>query len=288
LKTAADLETRMIKNLLLGLDASKASKHAETIALRLAERHQARITALSVVDQPFLTLPHPGVTGRSYQRFMKDVRGRLDRASAKSKVLLSAFRSKCQRRKLPIRTLDYDGDPYPQILDAAAEHDLIVIARDANFHTSASQLFGLPATTLLRDNPRPLVLCCPGKSDASSAVIAYDGSVPSMRAVQMFALLGGLAAERVHVVTIDAKPNVAEARARRAAGYLGRHGISAEFRGIASNLAPAEVLLDQARGLGGSLLVMGAYGRTGWRETLFGSCTRSLLRLSDVPLFVYH
>ena len=37
-----------------------------------------------------------------------------------------------------------------------------------------------------------------------------------------------------------------------------------------------------------ALLVMGAYGQPAWREFIFGSATRSLLKLSPVPLFLCH
>jgi nucleotide-binding universal stress UspA family protein len=277
----------MLKNLLLGLDTSEASKQAEAIALKLAARFQSRVTALSVIDEPFLTLLGPAGTGTTYHRFVKDV-ARLKRARVRSKALLSTFHAKCQKRKVALQMLDYHGDPYPQVLNFADRHDLIVIGRDTTFHTDTSQFLGKPAASLVKDNPRPVILCCPGAGDASSALIAYDGSIPAMRAVQMFLLLQGLAMERVHVVTIDGKKDTAEAQARRAAEYLNSHGLLAESRGVASKLDPADALLEQARKLRASLLVMGAYGRTGWRETLFGSCTRTLLRRSVVPLFVYH
>jgi nucleotide-binding universal stress UspA family protein len=37
-----------------------------------------------------------------------------------------------------------------------------------------------------------------------------------------------------------------------------------------------------------SLLVMGAYGRSTLREFFAGSMTRTMLRESPVPLFLYH
>ena len=57
---------------------------------------------------------------------------------------------------------------------------------------------------------------------------------------------------------------------------------------MASAAPPAEVILEQARQLGARLLVMGAYGQPAIREFFFGSVTRTVLKESPVPLFLYH
>jgi nucleotide-binding universal stress UspA family protein len=42
---------------------------------------------------------------------------------------------------------------------------------------------------------------------------------------------------------------------------------------------------ETQEGPGDTLVVMGAYGRSTWREFLFGSVTRHVLRDSPVPVF---
>jgi nucleotide-binding universal stress UspA family protein len=48
------------------------------------------------------------------------------------------------------------------------------------------------------------------------------------------------------------------------------------------------VLAEQVKAQGAALLVMGAYGQPVWREFFLGSVTRSMLKDTRVPLFVYH
>jgi nucleotide-binding universal stress UspA family protein len=48
------------------------------------------------------------------------------------------------------------------------------------------------------------------------------------------------------------------------------------------------VILERARQLGARLLVMGVYGQPRLREFFIGSATRTVLRASTVPLFLYH
>ena len=54
------------------------------------------------------------------------------------------------------------------------------------------------------------------------------------------------------------------------------------------NEAVGEAILDQARQLDAQLLVMGAYGQPTLREFFLGSVTRTALRKSTIPLFLYH
>ena len=47
-------------------------------------------------------------------------------------------------------------------------------------------------------------------------------------------------------------------------------------------------LLGAARKAGGDVLVMGAYGRSAWREFVLGGATRSVIRHLDMPVLMAH
>ena len=49
-----------------------------------------------------------------------------------------------------------------------------------------------------------------------------------------------------------------------------------------------DVLLQQVRKLDPFLVVIGTYGQPTWAGVPFGSVTRTMLKLSPVPLFLYH
>lgn len=73
------------------------------------------------------------------------------------------------------------------------------------------------------------------------------------------------------------------------AATLARHGIrctSAEARG--SDLLVGEELLKQAEQDLSDLLVMGAYGRSRFREFVFGGATRTLLNDANLPVLFSH
>ena len=77
-------------------------------------------------------------------------------------------------------------------------------------------------------------------------------------------------------------------RGDRAVEFLRLHNVAARLHAIESTAPPAAVLGEQARALNAGLIVMGAYGQTILKELVFGSTTRTLLKSSPVPLFLFH
>ena len=117
-------------------------------------------------------------------------------------------------------------------------------------------------------------------------VIAWNASVEASRAVA--AAMPLLAAARsVHIVSIDepGKPFDATPLATQ----LGWHRIASELRATTlSDRHVAEALLDECHTLGASLLVMGGYTHSRFREMIFGGVTQHLIRHAPLPVLMAH
>ncbi|MGK9167549.1 universal stress protein [Inquilinus limosus] len=277
----------MLKNLLIGLDTTEASSRAESVALDLAKRHRVSICGVSVIDVPFLTAPEAIPIGGTYYKFAKDV-ALLKQAQERSRAVLRQFEKRCRTFAVRSTTEEYRGEPYEELRKAADIHDLIVIGRDVTFHRDEHAVLGDPVARLVKNLPRPLVVVPPSPPRGSAVLVAYDSSLPAMRALQLYALLGLFPDIPTGVIAIDRDKAKAEAIAGRGAHFLRLHGIRADTVGIRSDEDPAQVLLSELQSYEPGLLVMGAFGHRGWREALLGSCTGTLLRHGTVPLFVYH
>ena len=97
---------------------------------------------------------------------------------------------------------------------------------------------------------------------------------------------GGVDAAIVDVILGDDDGRVAAEDALR---YMSRHGVHGELRHEAKGMdAPEEVLVRVAGEIGAGLIVMGAFGRTRLRETLFGGVTRFMLDVAPAPLLLVH
>lgn len=131
----------------------------------------------------------------------------------------------------------------------------------------------------------------PGDLAFKTVVVAWDGGLPASRAVsEAMALLA--AADTVHVLCID--PDATEGGAGEAPGwdlanYLARHGARVTVDAVPSGgQSVASTIERHARDVGADLIVMGAYGRSRFRQRLFGGTTRSMLDSCSVPLLMAH
>jgi nucleotide-binding universal stress UspA family protein len=119
-------------------------------------------------------------------------------------------------------------------------------------------------------------------------VVAFDGSPPAVRALQAFEASGLAKGQEVHVICAGPDRCGIESRVGRAVEYLALHGIEAKACPVLTSAAPCRVLAKQVQQLNAGLLVMGAFGRSRFRELLCGSLTRTMLTTSPVPLFLCH
>jgi nucleotide-binding universal stress UspA family protein len=141
---------------------------------------------------------------------------------------------------------------------------------------------------VLKQSPRPVVAVPATLPAGRVVVVAYDGSLHAVRALQMFQAIGLGDAHEVHVVCVDTHKENADLCVKRAVTFLQGHNVVAQAHALAISESPAHVLLQYVQQVQAGLLVMGSYGRSTLREFFGGSVTRTMLRESPVPLFLYH
>lgn len=268
----------MLKRILILLDETPSSAAARHYAFRLAQRMNAEVTALAGVDLPFIEAPLVGAVEGELKKQIEDSRKRLR----------DAYEQECQICAIPFEWLTFNGEPITILSEAAETRDLIVTGHDTAFRLDMNEKLSEFLSKLLQITPRPVIVCPEERVSGEAILIAYDGSVPSMRAIQIFALLGIGRDRPVYVASVDACSETAARRASGAASYLRTHGYEAEACPTASAVHPADLLRIEAANRGAGTLVMEAYGSRGFREFLFGSTTSALVERPPCPLFVYH
>ena len=145
--------------------------------------------------------------------------------------------------------------------------------------------------TFLFDTGRP-VLLLPGKATADlykHVVVAWDGSLEAARAVALAMPLLEQA-EKVSVYTGGDQPRTRSGKpAADLVKHLAWHGIPV---GVAPTSAKADSigadLLDSCRKVKASLLVMGAYHHSRFRQIVLGGVTRHVLANAKLPLLMTH
>lgn len=276
----------MLRSILVALDDTPGAIKARDAAIALARRTGAALTVAVVLDRPNTAAAHEAVPmGGAAFKARRDAR-LMAQAEAEAAAALAA----CARAAggLPYETLRLDGAPEPALLEASATHDLIVLGRDSTLGREENEDGVAPViVNLIQDGARPLLVIPPDPAPAAGPVlVGYDGSVPIMCTLQLFALLGLAEGAPVRVATVaDARAEAAPL-AEEGALYLRRHGLDATALPLEGD-RPADLLLAEAEGLHARLLVLGAFEESAVRRMLLGSATQRLLRGARVPVFIH-
>jgi nucleotide-binding universal stress UspA family protein len=211
--------------------------------------------------------------------------------SAKMERLREALQAKVEER-LAAEGMSWDWFHLDEPMDEALIRfsmlsDLIVVglgrlrlARIAPRPLAGSVALGARAPVLaVADDLERLALDAP-------ILIAWNGSAEAAAAVRE-ALPLLKAAPGVHLVEVeeDESPYPRDLGAR----YLSRHGIHAEIVPVEDLDGDVGAMIRQAAyHVGAGMIVMGAYGRSRLRETMFGGVTRDMLAESTLPLLLAH
>ena len=279
----------MIRSILVALDDTPGAQAARDVAIALSRRTGAALTAATVLDRPHIKDAHePVPRGGSAFKERRDAR-LMQQAVSDAEAALRACTEAA--RGQPFAPLMLEDAPEEALLAAGAAHDLIVIGRDSTLGREEDDDGLAPVIqALLKEGARPLLVVPPGWTDRGTAdgvIVAYDGSIPAMRALQLFALLGLDEGSPVQVLSVADDMEAARSAAAPGAVYLQRHGIKASAE-AATGMRPVDALTTEAAAQSARLLVAGAYGTTGLKGLFFGTTTQPLLRAATCPIFIHH
>ena len=161
----------------------------------------------------------------------------------------------------------------------------------SNLRQQDPQLFRAIAHAILFHSPAGLFLNKSEVKPPYKVFVAWNGELPSARAIQKAAPYLK-SADEVIVGLID--PNFAadkngEDPGSDLARWLSHQGCRVTVQQYPSGGASvASVLSRRAKEAGADLLVMGAYGRSKMREVVFGGTTQSMLEETELPIMMTH
>lgn len=174
------------------------------------------------------------------------------------------------------------------ISDFARTSDMMHIADNLRQTPDVFEMFVHAA---LFEAPVPVVLNTGPLSPTDTVFLAWDDSNAAARAAHM-ALPHLMAAGEVTVGCFDpiTDHNGCEGGSGAdVAAWLGHHGCNVTVANYTSSGHEiGSCLLAKAKELGSDLVVMGAYGHSRMRQTLFGGTTRTMIRQTEMPVLLAH
>ncbi|MBB5707748.1 universal stress protein [Sphingopyxis panaciterrulae] len=270
-----------MRSILVHADNDSAFEGRLQVALDLARRFEGHATLLIATPlQQFVSFDPFGGTYFAAEA--------LAAAQADDLALESRLAERLAGEDVPWDIAMADGDIAGALAGAATFADLAVVSLPA----AKDERHGGPPAMLAGDlavSAAAPVLALPRGASAlageAPAMVAWNGSAQAAHALRAaIPLLGGRP-----VVLVTVGDDDGDFPATDALRYLSRHDIHAELRTVDRGDKTVEERLEQeALAMGAGLIVMGAFGRSRLRETIFGGVTHYLLTSSRIPLFLAH
>ncbi|MDF1587498.1 universal stress protein [Marinimicrococcus flavescens] len=277
-----------LKNILVQLDATKASPARLAYAMALARTHDAHLIALSLVAEPYI----PAAVGVSVPPEV--VRQQRAMAEAEAEEQLEGARKAARQAGVPVETRHetVSVDRLADSLARQARHVDLAIVGQPDPDAGGGETFVAEAAFMQSGRPAILVPYVGTEARAPQRVLcAWNGTREAARAINdAMPLLEK--ALKVTVLVVDPQRHEAQLGAAPGADiatHLARHGLKVEVKPVQSGgMGVGDVLLSTASDESADLLVMGGYGHSRLREMVLGGTTAHLLHHMTVPVLMAH
>lgn len=278
----------MIKSILATLDGSEHSQTAGRYAIWLAERLQATVVGMHVVD--VVSIEGSGA-------FLHDVSGSLgfepyldfsskmrEALQERGRVVLEQFLAACSERGVRADTHLATGIVANEICEQARTADLVVVGHRGVNERFSTGLLGSTTESVTRKCPKPVLVAPMEFREIRRPLLAYDGSQRAASAMHEAAELAAALALPLTVLHVGKEDVAADRTVDEARRYLATHKVEAEF--VTRPGHANEVILDVMAEGDHDLLVIGAYGHSRIIEMVLGSTTEYVLRNATTPVFL--
>lgn len=278
----------MIKSILATLDGSEHSQTAGRYAIWLAERLQATVVGMHVID--VVSIEGSGA-------FLHDVSGSLgfepyldfsskmrEALQERGRVVLEQFLAACGERGVRADTHLATGIVANEICEQARTADLVVVGHRGVNERFSTGLLGGTTESVTRKCPKPVLVSPMEFREIRRPLLAYDGSQRAAAAMHEAAELAAALALPLTVLHVGKEEVATDRTVDEARRYLATHQVEAEFVTRAGHAN--EVILDVLAEGDHDLLVIGAYGHSRIIEMVLGSTTEYVLRNATTPVFL--
>jgi len=273
--------SRMMKTILLHIHEDSGMESRLQVALDLARAHDAHLTCVQATAQ-FVPVSYITLGAEYYTN--------VDMAD-----LHEADEQLREKIEKHLRQEDVSWDWRAALGDAAflliqysTLADLVVLSQSRDQAGPIVRPLPIAGDVAVHAHCPVMVVPVSQTSFDSSQpiVVGWNGSGEAARAVRSTLPILRMAAD-VHVTSVDETHR--DFPQAEASVYLARHGIQSELHQLDQNgESPSQVIRKFAQERGAGAIVMGAYGHSRLRETLFGGVTRDLLSHCEIPMIMVH
>jgi nucleotide-binding universal stress UspA family protein len=278
----------MIKSILVALDGSDHAQAAARYAIWLAERLQATVIGMHVVDVvsiegsgSFLHDLSGSLGFEPYLDFSSKMREALH---ARGRTLLDGFLAQCDEHGVRAEVHLGSGIVANEVCEQARTADLVLVGHRGLNERFSTGLLGGTTESLTRKCPKPVLVVPMEFQPVTRPLLAYDGSERAAAAMHHAADLAVALSLPLAVLHVGKDESAAERVLDEARRYLASYRLEVECvtRSGHANETIVEVMSDGTY----DLLIIGAYGHGRIIEMVLGSTTEFVLRNTSTPVFL--
>ncbi|WP_417673325.1 universal stress protein [Roseibium sp.] len=263
------------------------NSHQVDLALNIAKKFNAHATGICVL--PEAAILRDAVQSPFILMNEEEASETIRREYEKVADLEKQFSAAAEQAGVSHNWRSGEGDPAEVLLLATRLHDLVIVGQSGNEQDllwgAATQLalsgtptLILPAGWSRTELPQRVLLAWNGSAQAAAAA---RNALPLLKTASTVTLLIGQNRE--------APPERARLTPVSIEKYLSRHGVNVEIADLAGRDSDAGAgILGYTETLKPDMIVMGAYGRSRFREWVLGGATRQVLEDMKVPVFMAH
>lgn len=279
----------MIRKILLPLDSMDHTKAALELAGSIAKRNNAEISGIVVLDIPSIE-SSIGMVPAGATYYAKELEEhKVDVAVKHINVLLDSFREFCKTHSIRYHIHTRQGTPSNKILEHAMFYDLLFLGNKNNYHIN-DKSSPIGSFDDIMDHSATPIISVPSELPFSfiegkpmKTVIAFDGSVQSVRAIQRFAKMRLFDEYDVKIVMADDDPKLAAHYLEDCETYLKSH----DFENIETIYINDNIIeyTDNFLYNWADMFVLGAHSKKVMLDFMFGSLTKHLIKKGHKILF---
>ena len=247
---------RQFRTVLVALSGSDAGWRALDQALAIADREQAAIAGLHVVE--------PG--------------------GPDAEALRARFDKRCAQAGIAGRLATEPGKPVDAICARSILTDLVVIGLSRPAGTRVPARINPAHAALLRRCPRPVLAVPVAARPPATALVAYDGNAKSREALYLGAYASLSWGTHLTVVTVSSARRDRAAKLDEAREHLAGYGIDAAY--VSGTGSPHDEILEHAAERDVDIVLMGGYRRGPALQVVLGTTVNPVLRAARQPVLV--
>jgi nucleotide-binding universal stress UspA family protein len=278
----------MIKTILVGVDGSEHARTAARYAIWLAQKLDATVVGLHVVDIVSIegSFFHDISGSLGFEPYLDFSSKMREVLYERGKAILEEFRNRAAEANVRFDTMLTMGIVPNEIADAAKTADLVAIGHRGVNEKFVTGLLGSTAENVTRRSPKPVLVCTLQFKEVEHPLLAYDGSQRAAAAMHSAAEFCTELGLPLTVLTVHRDEATGRKILAEAETYLRAYPIEVRLELQQTGNAP-ERIANFIREHRHDLLFIGAYGHSRIIELVLGSTTEYVLRNASCPVFLH-